>query len=324
MAPSFLRFTVASMLASEAIGARMHKPTNKQKDGVESSSEPVQVDGLYTWGAPATAMAPGLKNARGRDGCFPGLRTATVQSPLLVNYVDTIVLLARPFGFNHPRMSVAALDVRSNTSQVTECSDEAVGSPSGLPLLGMHLPSRYVFHLDNHTDNDWLYQLSFMGCYVANVKDFPIVGGMVEDLVRTVGWRLAARAYAPGGFIQGGDQYSMLVQHPQTLDCFMTFQATLSVGDVWTDVDIRRTEWCGLPVRVHRGFRDHLMRMIEGAEWQRHIRPKLPFCNKVYVGGHSLGGANSELFTSCVQNAPANNEDYQALRWVKGQPQRIY
>jgi len=297
-----------------------------RKSRKSKTSQP-EIDGLYTFGAPASATSPGLQNLRGNDPCFPGLRTSTVSQPLLLGYVDLVVTLARAVGYTHAKQRVMSANIWDREVEYTECNDETSQStPSGFraPWLPLHFVNEYVWKYPKEFDHTLFYNISFMAVFLANAKDFPIVGGLVERGLWNIGWRLVARAYAEAGWIAGGAQYSMLAQHPETLDCMLTFQATVSAQDLLADAQFWRADFCSLPVQVHTGFKEHMMRMVKSPEWQRDIRTQLPHCRKVLVGGHSLGGANSELFSACIQKAPRNDEDYREMSWVKGETKAVY
>merc|ERR1719422_2048031 len=198
--------------------------------------------------------------------------------------MDAIAKLARIINYEHPMMDASELNVNTNVSTRHECSSEAARMPDRFwPALSLHMPWKYTFHL-----NDWesfIFKVSMIGCWLANAKDFPILGTRIKEGIEAVGWKLVARAFAPANALQGGDQYSILTQHPETLDCMVTFQSTLSLRDVLIDLDARERTFCDLPgTVVHKGFRDHLRNMVRG-EWQTLVRPHLPSCAKVYMAG---------------------------------------
>jgi len=79
------------------------------------------------------------------------------------------------------------------------------------------------------------------------------------------------------------------------------------------------TKFCGIP-NVHKGFRNQVRRAIRSSSWAQQMRPALAACSKLYVAGHSLGGAQAQLVAACLQRAPARGEDgwedYKYLLWV--------
>lgn len=305
-----LKCCVAMTLAVLATAFRV-------KSGVKTHGQFGEVAGLYTWGSPASAK-PGLTNLRGSDPCFPGVRMVTMNETSM----DAITQLARWFSFEHPLMPMTELHTSTNTTTEHACSEEAATLPQDLwGNLILHMPWKYTFHLPDHTS--FIFNMSMIGCWLGNSKDFPILGTYVKEAIELLGWKLVARSKSPANWFFSGDQYSILAQHPDTLECIVTFQSTLSLRDVLIDMDMREREFCDLPgTVVHKGFRDHMRHAVEG-EWQTLIRPHLPSCSKVYIAGMSLGGAVSELLTACVQRAPANDEDFRNLSWVPSTPAQL-
>merc|ERR1712194_811493 len=133
-----------------------------------------------------------------------------------------------------------------------------------------------------------------------------------------LGWGLVHSAFAQSGFLVGGRHVQHLLQHPDTLECVITFQGTKSARDILANTQILARPWCSLPdTTVHRGMRNHLKRMVEGDDWQANIRPKLSSCSKVIAVGTSLGSAMAELFSACANFAPAQDTDFKHISWRK-------
>jgi len=313
--PALTHLVWVALAASLATGLRRKRKKTQQQRRAYGG-----VDAIYTWGAPASAK-PGLTNLGAGGPCFPGVRMVAVTA----TEMDIIPKLARiwPLKFEHPMVELQELDVDTNRSTTHACSEAAAQLPEGLSgSLALHMPWKYTFH--QRDESSELFKISMIGCWLGNAKDFPVLGSRVKEGIEAVGWKLVARAFSPGGFLKGGDQYSILTQHPQTLDCLITFQSTLSMRDVFKDMDARTRPWCGIPnTVVHKGFRDHLRNMVRGEEWQTKIRPWLPSCAKVLVSGMSLGGAMTELFSACVNHAPRNDEDFAFFNWTKGPAQQL-
>ncbi|CAK9050887.1 Hypothetical protein SCF082_LOCUS28009, partial [Durusdinium trenchii] len=73
------------------------------------------------------------------------------------------------------------------------------------------------------------------------------------------------------------------------------------------DVEIATEDFCGYH-EVHRGFKEKLMAMLESDDYDRAIRAKLPFCSQLVTAGHSMGGAQAELFSACANRGPPSGE----------------
>ena len=168
--------------------------------------------------------------------------------------------------------------------------------------------------------------------------------------MRVVGAAIYRTGTSPG-LMRFGTQVSYLVQDPKTMDCVLTFQGTKDKVDWTQNVRGITRPFCGLtgpserccPWRlptcwgtcraepgnsfVHSGFWAELYRMTRNPSWQSNIRSRLPFCRRVSVFGHSLGGAMADLFTACVTRAPAEgtngHEDYNFLSWKKQAPKLL-
>jgi hypothetical protein len=282
----------------------------------------------------------------GNFSCFPGLRSWTGQRFFVVTaFADQIPMLPAPVFYKHPMMDVAEFDVSSlsnPTVEISPCSNDAQTQP-WYRVGNMVLHARTPYISAAYKVSAWLGNVTDMAAMQSYFQD----PDYVKQRVQGFGWRLAGSAFHEGGSIDGGPQVLYLMQHPGTLECLMTFQGTNSIQDVVVDVQAQKAHFCGFVERdescglfescsprrsgssfVHKGFRDHLRRMVKSQDWQRNIRPALPKCAKVYVGGHSLGGAMSELFTTCVARAPqpgqyGYEEDYKYMYWHKGTPARL-
>jgi len=137
-------------------------------------------------------------------------------------------------------------------------------------------------------------------------------------------WGLVGTGRDDGeGTVTSGPQVSQLVQHPETLECILSFQGSASIGDWFTNGWALARPFCGLEQLVHEGFRDHFRRIVSNPTWQENIRPNLGKCSKLYVTGHSLGGAQSSLFMACAASAPYEDKDYDLIRWTQDTPQRL-
>jgi len=325
----FTATRLAAALLGTALGFRVQQRT-KGRQGSSQGATPGEVEGLYTFGAPATSE-PGLRNARRDDGCFPGERIVAIRTwYILPTQMDMAVKVARlvPFisDLRHAMMDVTELDYSGNNGVTSRsCAPNVTDLPDWVGDVTLHFA--YPFH--SYLLSGWMLDVAAFGLAMQFIDD----DFAVNLTARSRGWRLVHTARTDGGNETGGGhgggpQISHLFQHPETLECMETFQASASFEDWQANFDFTPEHgFCGLPNKVHRGFRDHLRNMIWNDDWQLNIRPKLPSCSKVWIGGTSLGGATAELFTACAQQAPEPKDDpegdYQYLGWEKGTPAQL-
>jgi hypothetical protein len=312
-----------ALLVMEGIAFRV-KPRHGKNMTHEDAErgEPGMVDALFTFGAPGSAT-PALENHRDNNKCFPGFRLWNMHKRAWGEQVDIVPPLAGVVGYKHPYMDSIELEVGKGKHTMHKCSEEMTEGPNGVGLISLHEPELYIEHTQGI--NKLLYDVSNVGLRKSYIKDEKEVARRVAEY----GYRLVATAFHRGnGSITGGPQVSHLIQHPRTLACMVTFQGTQSVGDALSDIDIAKSEFCGLPQKVHKGFRDHLRRIIKTKVWQKNILNNIPKCSKLWVVGHSLGGAMAELFTACTAKAPGwgqvgYKDDYKYIRWTKGKAQQL-
>jgi len=315
---------LAALLVSMAPAARKSQPASGAS--AQSDNAPPMVDELYTFGAPGVS-SPGLKNPRRGDGCFAGLRAWTWSRagfPASGYRIDAVVPLAGLFGYRHAWMRGAELDVTNKTVRFQDCSEAMTNSPTGSTAIGLHYPEQYRDAVrvlgDERATNMTILGTAFS--YNRNPQEEVAAG------VREYGWRLVGTGFDDGSdAITGGAQVSHLFQHPGSLECILTFQGSDSLLDWFGNIDVYQVSFCGLSERVHKGFRDHLRRIIRNPTWQQNVRSHLGRCRKVFATGHSLGGVRAELFTACTANAPSSgrgyDEDYSFIGWQKKAPARL-
>lgn len=295
-------------------------------DGASAESSAPMVDGLFTFGAPGVA-SPGIKNPRSSDGCFPGIRSWSWWQAGFPSYgsaIDTVVPIAGLVGFRHNWMEGAELDISKKRVRYNDCNERLTREPRGSTQAWLHDGDIYVDAV-RPINNDAVLNMTILSTkfsYDQNPQQEVAAG------VREFGWRLVGTGFEDGsGGVVGGSQVSHLFQQPQSLECLVTFQGSSSLGDWFANLDASKTSFCGLSSRVHRGFRDHMRRMVRASSWQREVRPNLGRCSKVYVAGHSLGGAMASLFTACAASAPSSgdgfSEDYSFIGWQKQSPARL-
>jgi len=129
-------------------------------------------------------------------------------------------------------------------------------------------------------------------------------------------------------FSDGFGDHMMLFQHKDSLDCAMVFEGSglVDLKDWLANLNFFVTEFCGFGP-THKGFRAKVLRMVGGIDYNQVIRRKLPSCSSITVGGHSLGGAQAELFTACA-NFPRNVGepgflDHRLMQIPRGEPKKM-
>mmetsp|Transcript_84373 Transcript_84373/g.239183 ORF Transcript_84373/g.239183 Transcript_84373/m.239183 type:complete len:1065 (-) Transcript_84373:265-3459(-) len=100
-------------------------------------------------------------------------------------------------------------------------------------------------------------------------------------------------------YVPACKDHVILYQHDKTLDCALVFEGSDDGLDWLANLDFATSDFCTLG-KVHQGFRAKVLRMVGGIDYAQIIRSKLPQCASVTATGHSLGGAQAELFTACA------------------------
>lgn len=357
---SKVALVLASLLVVEVNAARRRHRANATSSGNASSMsanrqgaeleaglyEKGIVDEVYTFGAPGSA-SPGLKNQRpGATRCFPGLRIWLSEGEdgwFMQKWIDFVPRLTNLRNWWHPQMATGELSADRKGDDFEPCSDGEMYQPNSNSLSdNLHFQAKYIEVVRNN-----------MGGIAATLAYFAADPAYVQDLDRAAikvqqkGWGLVGSGIHEGGSAYGGRQVSHLIQHPQTLECVVTFQGTASAQGWLSNADASAAHFCGFVERdenchftlgtcrprgsrssfIHRGFVHRIRSIIQTQSWQENVRPNLPFCSKVYATGHSLGAAVSELFTGCVLKAPSSTsygwEDYMWMGWTKETPKRL-
>lgn len=291
------------------------------------------VDYLITFGAPGGA-SPGFQHQTNEDGVFPGLRTWARNGDV----VDIVTSITSAIWLWHPLMDAQSIEKGGEPIQYPASHNTTQIPSTILTSIPLHL--QWEYWETTAQRNCKSYQKWSM---FANNVSYAPEPGHAAMLARRYGWNVVGTAWYDGsGSIIGGPQASHLLQHPDTLECVVTFQGTQSRRDWYSNLAIRPTHFCGLveedeecglfsfdtcTVRkprgsfVHTGFADTLRRMVSVNEWQTEVRDRLGRCSSVYAAGHSLGGAVASVFATCVSQdlKPGDYgfEDYKMLYWTK-------
>jgi hypothetical protein len=288
---------------------------HRKRAKVASNKNSGRVDFLYTYGSPAGAKPP-LRMRSASNGCFPGIRVVTVKNTGSGREMDKVPRFPRLVGYDSPMMDLVELDVDTGRQTKFPCSNRTVELPSETMVWDHH--DRFLYSGKMAVESDQrLKEISVFACETSFMQNASDAAAQVV----AQGWRLVGTANHNGGIIVGGPQVSHLIQNPRTSECVVTFQGSQSLGDWLANINFVPASFCGLQERVHRGFRDHLMRIVKTSAFQNNIRAKLPSCSKVTITGQSLGSALAELFTACVQEAPSSSSDsrgdYSHIGWAR-------
>lgn len=142
-----------------------------------------------------------------------------------------------------------------------------------------------------------------------------VTGSVQHDLLQTV-----------NSFYDGEQDRVLLLQHKQTLECALIFEGTGDFKDWLANLNFAPTDFCGFG-KTHKGFRAKLFRMVAGIDYRQSIARRLANCAGVAVAGHSLGGAQAELFAACANNPRGNDEtgymDHRLMAIPKGTPKKM-
>eukprot|EP00439_Symbiodinium_sp_Y106_P039901 s4008_g4.t2 len=283
------------------------------------------VEELYTFGSPGASKSILLDMSR-EGGCIAGLRVyARSERPgwkVNTPVYDPVSWITEQFGFRHAQMAFLELSEQNLLeSDMGPCRASAsdphhddfwwvAGHSSYEAILKHHLwaqaptgkkplPASY-----DGTGSLTLLQKAYLMVHFTFVIYAPEMQTMHMD-ARLWGWNLVGYAeslpYADkGGLVQFHD-HAALYQHPKSLECALVFEGSdrQDLSDWVYDADIKTSQFCGFE-DVHSGFRDKLLAMLRSDDYDQAIRAKLPFCSRVAATGHSMGGAQAELFTACA------------------------
>lgn len=271
----------------------------------------------FTFGAPHVSN-PMLTNRHG--GCFDGFRISCFYDDdwWKVDTEDLVPLLLVLSTYNHPNIQTLGIKNQGNGYHLKfECGKNPFRPTDVFDTtlsLSLHsweksyLPAMRRLKGSSYTRAKEASAVGLAYSYVDNL-------GTVKKGVNAQGWNLVGSSTI-------GEDITHLMQEPISKRCILTFEGSDSVDDFKADAAVKSVHFCGLPMKVHLGFRDELLRMVEGASFQTHIRSKLGKCSSVDSVGHSLGGAVAMLFTACVdwQNG---SDDYKKMSWTVEKPELL-
>jgi len=127
-------------------------------------------------------------------------------------------------------------------------------------------------------------------------------------------------------WVPGCKDHVILYQNNDSLACTLVFEGSDDLMDWLSNFNTAPWSFCGFG-KVHGGFRAKLFRMIGGIDYAQVIREKLPYCAGLTVAGHSLGGAQAELFSACANRAldpdHVDFNDYRLCSFRKGRAKRL-
>jgi len=279
------------------------------------SREWTMVDRLFTFGAPmSTGLA--VENPMAPDGCWKGWRVVR-EGGTDSGQVDLVSSLLSYNGFLHPKMPSYVVN-SDLPPKKHECGWKYDG-PRRSPTTSLHARAEYVRLSE-----------SLVGTVAGLALDrsYDQNSAYVAVRARQAGWRLVGTALAEGKwFFWSEDEVTHLYQHPETLDCMLSFEGTSSVNNWADNLKFFKTSFCKLPGRVHRGFAEAMRVMTKSEDWHKKIKPHLPYCNTLDVVGHSLGGAISTLFSACANNGyvakGTDDGDIDDVTWTKQTPVQL-
>lgn len=251
---------------------------------VEGNDNLGKVSGVYTFGAPSNAKVA-LTDDNTNDGCFDGYRIFTGNDAA----TDPVSWLASATGFVHAHMKAMQL-FSGQEPWILPCSpatQEFPPSDSAL-AVALHFTTGYLqrvreerVHMPPHVE---AYAAMMRACYVPRAEKVALGEG--------VGYRLVAEA-------AHGDDLTLLYQHPESLDCVVSFRGSDNAGDWINNAGAGSRNFCNF-ADVHSGFVQKFTDTVTATVFQSNIRANFPKCASLKVTGHSLGGAVAEMFAACV------------------------
>lgn len=325
------------------------------------------VHDLYTFGAPGTTASflydatqeggcmPGLRTYS------TGARYTTGMG-LYFEIRDPVSWITAGFNLNHAKMDAMQAnddDDKDMKNPIHACSEDR--NDPGIDnfwWINGHLIYEDILrsHLDfsSETPKLWEMRAAAQGamnlrermnraylmshfCWLNYISETPRISIDTPDW----GWTLVGRACSqkrkynlysrpdgelPQEMADGCKDHVSLLQHNESLQCAVVFEGSDDVLDWFANLDLTLEEYCGFGP-THRGFKHKLLRMLGGVDYRQIIWPKLGSCNGLVSTGHSLGGAQAELFAACA-NAGLNEgeggfEDHRYVAPMEMKPARL-
>lgn len=278
--------------------------------GVETSVTSAKkdlVDQLFVFGMPAVSEF-GLSR---KDGsCIPGKRVFSSYKTLwgTLRMLDYPEVAGSLLGFAHNKMDSIMFDTSDSQVKTGTCPDSVYQDKHTMLALSIHHKDTYIGNAHKVTAHGVPPEVIDVALWNSYERDLAVARRHVE----AAGWNMLGSAFHSGSWV-GGDQVAHLMQNRSSGQCMLTFQGSDSLPDVWSTLDASKVSFCGLPGRVHKGFRDNMMSMTTSSDWQAAIRTRLPSCSEVWAVGHSMGGGMASLFTACMING--ESDDFEQMSW---------
>lgn len=261
-----------------------------------------KVTSLHTFGAPHVSTLPLFK-----EGCMDGYRVITYLTRFPLAKVDLVPTLLGLMKFEHPNIRTLKITNRSIVGGKIQ-GEWSCGRKQGLVAgdIGMHDKGLYLKIMsrlpESHIKSKQAASVGLMNSYETDVNQ-------VSRNLRNSGFRLVGQSTA-------GEDVVNLMQDEESNNCILTFEGSDSMDDWGSNLNMNKVGFCGLEARVHEGFREELMMVINSPEFQENIRPKLGKCAALDATGHSLGGAIATLFAACVNGQHGGNDsEYNLMSW---------
>jgi len=310
-------------------------PRGDEKQRFKNSG---QIAGLWTFGAPATAHEQ-FRNAFELNGVFPGLRVFArtrvagwfwgyYQKSDPVSWISSYGFGSWSTGFVHAHHdSLTVKDYEPASPWRDGASNDQVWWPNRdvYYWVSGHTmgASGYTGLVSKQTDYPFLVKAARFASIYGDIPEptHDKISGFLKE--HTPGWQLLGMSWAKGGHagLRHLKDMTLLMQEASTQDCVLVFSGSNDLSDWLGNLAVWSTSWCGMD-GVHTGFVDELKQAVSSHGYKTTIKPKLASCSAVHVAGHSLGGAQAEVFSACVMNPKEPGEDgyddYQLVAWEKG------